>query len=976
MTNFITYTLVEMLTWQGLGDVINRFRQKSLGLEPINMVMAPGMLQRLKIPHTYCWSPALIPKPKDWGQHISVSGFYFLNLASNFTPAPDLQAFLDAGPPPVYIGFGSIVLDDPNAMTKLIFEAVEKTGRRALVSKGWGGVGADELGIPDSVFMLGNVPHDWLFKHVACVVHHGGAGTTAAGITAGRPTLVVPFFGDQPFWGAMVARAGAGPDPIPHKQLTADNLAEGILACLRPETQERAHELADKIAAEKGTDLGAQFLHQMLDVDTLRCNVAPSRTAVWRLRRTQAKLSAMAACTLANEGLLSFNDLKPFRPREYETDGGPYEPITGAATAIVGTVTSVMMGVADFPSETLKALKIHPDSVKKKKSSEGGESTTATDPDAEGFNNDSTEDVDSSQTAVARTASTPAASRSSSSFNFQDSLARMKTPTSPAGSQSGTLAPAHRGSITQSLGDALKGQLQATRTRSRSGSSSSKNRTASPSGRRGGTDQFMETAMDTGKGMRKIIGAGVSSPMDFTMGLTKGFHNAPKLYGDDTVRKPDKITDFRSGLKAAGKEFGFGLYDGITGLVTQPVRGAQKEGAAGFIKGVGKGLGGIYLKPGAAIFGVAAYPMMGIYKEMQKQFGSSVQNYIIAARTAQGFDDWQSSSVEERADVVQRWQALQKDLKKKRNPDEMVKDILAEQRKKLTSKKKMEADGSSGSEGSGSKSETTTGQHFWDAKSSKGVGTHGAVTTKGDSRDTEAFARPSSAAREVDDEGDSEDIIEAIRISVQETSRGDPGEDAAIEEAIRASMADLQKGRAAHSNPAAEDEDEHLRIAIQASRSRDGERGLSDSTRDEELERVLAQSLREQRRQRSSDSEWDSEPESDGEYQRAIKESQHPALRQDPGHLGGTTQEEFEQQQKQAGGEKSQQERTEEQVVMDYVKKQSLMEEEHRRKAVGKAKAPQRDEYVHDEDDDEDFKKAMSMSMQGSISRYGEASGT
>src|ERR1700712_1054285 len=139
-------------------------------------------------------------------------------------------------------------------MTTMIFEAVKKSGQRALVSKGWGGVGADELGIPEGVFMLGNVPHDWLFKHVSCVVHHGGAGTTAAGITAGRPTLVIPFFGDQPFWGAMVHRAGAGPEPIPHKQLTADNLAEGIKVCLKPESQNKAHELATKIAKERGSD--------------------------------------------------------------------------------------------------------------------------------------------------------------------------------------------------------------------------------------------------------------------------------------------------------------------------------------------------------------------------------------------------------------------------------------------------------------------------------------------------------------------------------------------------------------------------------------------------------------------------------------------------------------------------------------------------------------------------------------------------
>ena len=266
------------------------------------------MERRAKVP-TFR-SPALIPKPKDWGPHISISGFYFLSLASSFTPEPDLAAFLEAGPPPVYIGFGSIVVDDPNGMTKLIFEAVEKSGQRALVSKGWGGFGADELGIPEGVFMLGNVPHDWLFQHVSCVVHHGGAGTTAAGIMAGKPTVVVPFFGDQPFWGAMVARAGAGPSPIPNKQLTADKLAAAIAECLKPTTQERAKELGARIASEKGTRSGAESFHDKLDVDTMRCLVAPSRVAVWRVKRTTIRLSAFAATTLGNEGLLDFNNLK------------------------------------------------------------------------------------------------------------------------------------------------------------------------------------------------------------------------------------------------------------------------------------------------------------------------------------------------------------------------------------------------------------------------------------------------------------------------------------------------------------------------------------------------------------------------------------------------------------------------------------------------------------------------------------------
>jgi UDP:flavonoid glycosyltransferase YjiC (YdhE family) len=233
-----------------------------------------------------------------------------LSLASSYNPDPELSAFLADGPPPVYIGFGSIVVEDPNALTKLIFEVVKKTGVRALVSKGWGGLGGDQLGVPEGVYMLGNVPHDWLFKHVSCVVHHGGAGTTAAGIALGRPTVVVPFFGDQPFWGAMIARAGAGSKPIPFKQLTADRLAAALTEALKPETLEKAKELGARISEENGAEVGGKSFHDHLDVPNLRCSLAPSRVAVWRVKRTRTRLSALAATVLAKEGLLDFADLK------------------------------------------------------------------------------------------------------------------------------------------------------------------------------------------------------------------------------------------------------------------------------------------------------------------------------------------------------------------------------------------------------------------------------------------------------------------------------------------------------------------------------------------------------------------------------------------------------------------------------------------------------------------------------------------
>ncbi|KAF2211785.1 glycosyltransferase family 1 protein [Cercospora zeae-maydis SCOH1-5] len=904
LTNYISYALIDMLTWQGLGDIINRFRQRSLGLDPISLMWAPGMLQRLKVPHTYCWSSALIPKPRDWGANISISGFFFLDLAKNYQPDPELKAFLAAGTPPVYIGFGSIMLDDPTAMTKLIFEAVERTGQRALVSKGWGGVGADELGKPDNVYMLGNVPHDWLFRQVSCVVHHGGAGTTAAGITAGRPTLVVPFFGDQQFWGSMVARAGAGPEPIPNKQLTAENLAAGILKCLEPASQERAHEMASKIASEKGSQVGAQSFHQFLDVDKLRCSLAPSRTAVWRIKRTEARLSAMAACTLAQEGLLDFNDLKLYRSREYEADEGPWDPITGGATALIGTMSTMMLGVADFPIETLKALHIHPDADSA--ATEDTESShTGTDTPR------SCTDTSSAAIEPSRPVNKP-----QSSFNLQESLASLKV---------GPLSPGSQPASGQSDGAS----------QSRSSSHSSNRQNSVNAFKDIAWKSQFQTGTDTAKGVHRIVGAGLKSPLDFTMGLSKGFHNAPKLYGDDTVRKSEKVTDFRSGMRAATKEFGYGLYDGITGLVTQPIKGAAKEGPAGFVKGVGKGIGGIALKPGAAFFGIPAYTMKGVYKEIQKQFGSSVQNYVIAARTAQGFDEYQSASPEERQDVIMRWKVLQKGLKKKRNADEMVRDILKEQMDKK--------------------------EHWLKLKKDSCHNTRSASNTPKQDPEESMLAMGMDRADTAEpDEIERRAIEEAIRLSVLETSRGDSTEDARVEQQILGRVAAVQQSHASHDDPS---EDAAMQQAMQASVA-DAERHQQERSQyDRELEQVIAQSLKEQRGFTDSDSDTGRRTSDVSEYTLA------PADRPpeyDPGHLGGTTQEQFERDSHQRVDEKTQQEKTEEQIVLEYIKKQSLLEQ--------KARASQ-GQNVADEDDEE-LQKALKASMQGHEPRAGEASGS
>lgn len=247
-------------------------------------------------------SPSVLPKPNDWGGNIDICGFSFLPSKPDYTPTDDLDAFLKAGPTPIYVGFGSIVVDDHVKLTKTVFEAIRKSGQRAIISKGWGNLGADNVEVPENILIIGNCPHDWLFQQVSCVIHHGGAGTTAAGLALGRPTIIVPFFGDQEFWGKIVARVGAGPAPIPHKQLTVDKLNSAIEMALEKSTQEKAQEIAKNMKNESGVRDGVRSFHRHLDLRSLRCAICPSRPAVWHFKHTEMGLSAFAGSTLVEMG--------------------------------------------------------------------------------------------------------------------------------------------------------------------------------------------------------------------------------------------------------------------------------------------------------------------------------------------------------------------------------------------------------------------------------------------------------------------------------------------------------------------------------------------------------------------------------------------------------------------------------------------------------------------------------------------------
>ncbi len=248
LTHMLSYHLFQLFT----GPVINRWRKEKLQLPAMPFGRYPYFQMGGRTQTLFgSYSPSISPKPPDWGENIHVDGYWFLDPAPDWQPPAQLIAFLEAGAPPVYIGFGSMANRAPRKMAQLAREALEISGQRGIIAAGWGGF--DNANLPDTIFALDSVPHAWLFPRMAAVVHHGGAGTTAAGFRAGVPSVLVPHMGDQLFWAKRVTELGVGPQPIPRRKLTSARLAAAITAATTDRNmQARAAALGERIRAEDG----------------------------------------------------------------------------------------------------------------------------------------------------------------------------------------------------------------------------------------------------------------------------------------------------------------------------------------------------------------------------------------------------------------------------------------------------------------------------------------------------------------------------------------------------------------------------------------------------------------------------------------------------------------------------------------------------------------------------------------------------
>jgi sterol 3beta-glucosyltransferase len=260
--NRATYAIEWALTHQLSHRLLMRFRQERLGLPGVRRRALQEHMARLVRGTLYAYSEAVVPRPADWPADVQVTGYWSRPLPRSFVPPAAVEEFLDSGAAPVCVGFGSMKASDPQKMGATIAEALAAVGLRAIVQPGW-----SHLDLPAEdrgrVLVTGDVPHAWLLPRVAAVLHHGGAGTTGAALTAGVPSVIVPHAFDQQFWGRRVAALGCGPAPIDQRDLSGGALAGALRAAVAPDgVRAAAARLGERLGAEDGTGRAAELLER------------------------------------------------------------------------------------------------------------------------------------------------------------------------------------------------------------------------------------------------------------------------------------------------------------------------------------------------------------------------------------------------------------------------------------------------------------------------------------------------------------------------------------------------------------------------------------------------------------------------------------------------------------------------------------------------------------------------------------------
>jgi UDP:flavonoid glycosyltransferase YjiC (YdhE family) len=242
-------------------SMVNRWRQRTLGLPALPLWASELELRGEPVPRLYPCSPAVVPVPADWDGSSAMTGYWFLDQGKDWQPPAELAEFLEDGPPPVYVGFGSAAVD-PEGSRASALAALRRLGLRGVLATGRSGTAGP------GIIEIEGAPHGWLFPRMVAVAHHGGAGTTAEGLRAGKPTAVFPSnFGDQLFWGRRVCALGVGPEPVAQKRLTTERLVGAIRAVTEDEgARRRAEELGARVRGEDGLARAVALIERAIAV--------------------------------------------------------------------------------------------------------------------------------------------------------------------------------------------------------------------------------------------------------------------------------------------------------------------------------------------------------------------------------------------------------------------------------------------------------------------------------------------------------------------------------------------------------------------------------------------------------------------------------------------------------------------------------------------------------------------------------------
>ncbi|NNN21733.1 MAG: glycosyltransferase family 1 protein [Acidimicrobiales bacterium] len=267
LLEWLVVVMSENIIWSQLKSPLKRWRLE-LGLKPnVNPFLTSG-LDPSGRPSLYAYSQSVVPRPFDWPDYVHQTGYWFLPPETSWTPPIELEEFLGAGPPPVFISFGSMTSSDPKGITETIIEALTSVGCRGIIGAGWAGLGAEKL--PKDIICIGAVPYGWLFPKMAAVVHHGGAGTTSTVMRAGVPSVVIPCLLDQFFWAKRVVAMGLGPKPVQRKNLNAKHLADSIReAITTPNYLENAKRIGKQLAFEDGVGKAVVEINRYLDAKSI-----------------------------------------------------------------------------------------------------------------------------------------------------------------------------------------------------------------------------------------------------------------------------------------------------------------------------------------------------------------------------------------------------------------------------------------------------------------------------------------------------------------------------------------------------------------------------------------------------------------------------------------------------------------------------------------------------------------------------------